>query len=118
MKNGLSPMARIRGPGTLQHDLGHRGLRLCPMPTSRQHCPDLAEHQGDTHIALVVPKPRAPTPALAPTSKLRMLKVPAMAEAVTRPPPATMPPPAMMAAGSTPGQSLAQPAKVPVMSMQ
>ena len=50
----------------LQHDLGQRGLRLCRKSTSRQHCPDLAEHQGDTHIDLVVTKPRAPTPAPAP----------------------------------------------------
>ena len=80
----------------------------------RQHCPDLATHQGAMHIALVVPIPRAPTPAPAPIRKGSALRIPvaAIAEAVTRPPPT------MMAAGSTPGQLLAHPAKMPFVSMQ
>ena len=98
---------------TFQQDLGHRGPRL--EGVRRQHWPEPALHQGATHVALemVAPSPRVPKPT-APASAGKVLKVaiPAKAEAATRPPPT------MIAAGSTPSQSLAQPANVPSVSTQ
>ena len=100
----------------LQHDLGHLGSLPGLVLRRRQHWPDLAEQNGDTHIDLVMPRPRDPSPTPAPKTKgspLLSSPIPPTADEA-----ATRPPPTMMAEGSTPGQLFAQPANLPNVSTQ
>ena len=100
----------------LQHDLGHLGRLPGLVLMRRQHWPDLAEQKGETHIDLVMPRPRDPSPTPAPKTKgspLLSSPIPPMAEAA-----GTRPPPTMMAEESTPGQLFAQAANLPVVSTQ
>ena len=109
----LEELTQRGGPGGYGDILGSLpGLVLM----RRQHWPDLAEQKGDTHIDLVMPRPRDPSPTPAPKTKgspLLSSQIPPMAEAA-----GTRPPPTMMAEESTPGQLFAQAANLPAVSTQ